>query len=104
MNATEGFVQNEIALKRAKGTGQPYVFWDDEDVKHNIYKLPILTLLPPGWKIFGPSFSWPCVDDLLDFIEEHEEVTIAFASVRVSFGPSLVTQGFVKSPAIPLGA
>ena len=104
MNATEKYSQNEITLKRAKRTGQPYVFWDYEEVTPNIYKLPILTELPPGWDLYGPSFSWPCVDDVVEFIEEHEEVTIAFASVRVSFGPSLVTQGFVRAPAIPLRA
>ncbi len=104
MNANEKYSQNEIALKQAKEAKQPYVFWDYEDVKHSVYKLPVLAVLPTGWEIFGPPFSWPCVDDVLEFIEEHEEVTIAFASVRVAFGPSLVTQGFVKSPAISLGA
>ncbi len=104
MKVTERYSQNEIALKQAKEAKQPYVFWDEKDLGINIYKLPVLAVLPPGWEIFGPSFSWPCIPAVVEFIEEREEVTIAFASVRVAFGPSLVTQGFVKSPAIPLGA
>lgn len=85
MKPQEAKSQNDYVLKLAKHRGEPYVFWDEADVKRNLFHLPELKITPTGWRKYGePIPVWKnnrLRQSVLDVIRTAEETSLGFAFI-----------------------